>query len=173
MNDSPHAPSSHPTAVRRSLRAIAIFEALKGLAALVAIIGVVDLLHHDLRHLAEALIGRFHLSPDGHYSSIILHYADLLPGANVHALMWLAAGYIGLRAAEAYGLWFDKAWAEWLAALSGAVYVPLELEHLWQRPSLINAAVLLINLIVVLFLARQLLARRKNKNPRQTGDSQA
>jgi uncharacterized membrane protein (DUF2068 family) len=172
MSEIPQAtPSPQPNTTRRALRAIALFEALKGLAALVAIIGVVDLMHHDVRHLTEALIGRFRLNPDGRYTSIILHYAELLPGANLHALMWLAAGYIGLRAAEAYGLWFDKAWAEWLAALSGAVYVPLELEHLLQHPSLINTAVLLINLIVVLFLARQLLARRKNKNPRFAGGS--
>lgn len=152
--------STHPVATRRTLRAIAIFEALKGLAALVAIIGVVDLMHHDVRHLAEELIGRFRLSPDGHYSSIILHYADLLPGANVHTLVPLATAYIMLRFAEAYGLWSDRAWAEWLAALSGALYVPFEVHHLLQRFSFINVLVLIGNLLVVAFLVFQLWRRR-------------
>jgi len=158
---TPIASSSHPVAARRTLRAIAIFEAIKGIAALIAIIGVVDLMHHDARHLAEELIGRFRLSPDGRYSSIILHYADLLPGANVHALMWLATGYVTLRLLEAYGLWRDRAWAEWLAALSGAIYVPLEIHHLMQKASFINALVLVANVIVVAFLAVQLWRRRK------------
>ncbi|MEC5387096.1 DUF2127 domain-containing protein [Uliginosibacterium sp. H3] len=158
---SPIASSPHPVAARRTLRAIAVFEAIKGFAALIAIIGVVDLMHHDVRHLAEALIGRFRLSPDGRYSSIILHYADMLPGANVQALMWLAAGYILLRFMEAYGLWRDKAWAEWLGALSGGLYVPLEIHHFMQRASLVNGLVLLANVIVVAFLAMQLRRRHR------------
>jgi uncharacterized membrane protein (DUF2068 family) len=162
---SPIALSPHPVAARRTLRAIAIFEAIKGLAALIAIIGVVDLMHRDVRHLAEELIGRFRLSLDGHYSSIILHYADLLPGANVHALVWLAIGYITLRLLEAYGLWNDKAWAEWLAALSGGIYLPLELHHLVLRANLINGAVLAGNVIVVAFLALQLWRRRQASRP--------
>jgi uncharacterized membrane protein (DUF2068 family) len=101
------------------------------------------------------------LSPEGHYSSIIRHYADLLPGANLHALVWLAVGYIALRFFEAYGLWLDRAWAEWLAALSGAIYVPLEVHHFMQRPSAINGSVLVANVLVVAFLARQLWLRRK------------
>jgi uncharacterized membrane protein (DUF2068 family) len=158
---SPIASSPHPVAARRTLRAIAIFEAIKGLAALIAIIGLVDLMHHDVRHLAEELIGRFRLDPDGRYSSIILHYADLLPGANVHALMWLAAGYITVRLVEAYGLWRDRAWAEWLAALSGAIYLPIEIHHFMQKASLINGVVLLANVLVVVFMAVQLRRRRR------------
>ena len=161
VKPSPIAASPHPVAARRTLRAIAIFEAIKGLAALIAIIGVVDLMHHDVRHLAEELIGRFRLSPDGRYSSIILHYADLLPGQNLHALMWLAAGYITLRFLEAYGLWRDRAWAEWLAALSGAIYVPIEVHHVMQKASIVNAVVLLANVLVVVFMAAQLWRRRR------------
>jgi uncharacterized membrane protein (DUF2068 family) len=107
------------------------------------------------------LIGRFRLSPEGHYSSIILHYADLLPGANLHTLVWLAVGYITLRFVEAFGLWRDRAWAEWLAAFSGAIYVPLEIHHFMQKASPINGVVLLANVLVVAFLARQLWLRRK------------
>jgi hypothetical protein len=39
------------------LRAIALFEAIKGIAALAVVIGVVDLMHRDVRHLAIELIG--------------------------------------------------------------------------------------------------------------------
>jgi uncharacterized membrane protein (DUF2068 family) len=151
----------HPVAARRTLRAIALFEAVKGLAALIAIVGLTDLMHRDVRHLAEELIGRFRMRPDGHYSSVILHYADLVPGMNMHGLALMAAGYITIRFLEAYGLWNDKAWAEWLAALSGAIYVPFELEHFLHRPTLINGGVLLGNLIVVVFLGLQLWRRRK------------
>src|ERR1035437_9106630 len=83
-----------------TLRAIALFEAIKGIAALAAILGVLDLMHRDVRHLAIELIGRFGQNPDAHYPSIILHYADLLPDANVRSMVLLASGYILVRLLE-------------------------------------------------------------------------
>lgn len=153
--------SINPVATRRTLHAIAIFEAIKGLAALAGMIGVIDLMHHDVRHLAIDLIGRFGQNPEGHYASIVLHYADLLPNADVRALALLATFYILLRLSEAYGLWHDLAWGEWLGALSGALYIPFEVSHLMHRPSFISAAVFVGNVVVVAFLAFQLWRRRR------------
>ncbi len=124
-------------------------------------------MHHDVRHLAIELIGRFGLNPGSRYPSILLHYADLLPGANVRSLVFLAFGYIFVRAFEAYGLWNDRAWGEWLGALSGGLYIPFEIGHLVHRPSIINAAVLTANVFVVSFLAYQLSRRRKGDIVRQ------
>ena len=147
---------THPVAKRRTLRAIALFEAIKGLAAFAGIIGVIDLMHHDVRHLAVDLIGRFGQNPHAHYPSIILHYADLLPGTDVRSLIALASIYIFVRLLEAYGLWNDRAWGEWLGALSGGIYIPLEISHLIQQLSVITATVLAGNIIVVGFLVFQL-----------------
>ncbi len=151
--------ANHPVATRRTLHAIAVFEAVKGIAALAAVIGVLDLLHRDVRHLAIDLIGRFHLNPDGRYPSILLHYADLLPGADLRSLLLLASAYILVRFLEAYGLWNERAWGEWLGALSGGLYIPFEIGHLLHRPSLISAGVLAGNVFVVSFLAWQLRRR--------------
>ena len=152
------------TARRRTLRAIALFEAAKGLAALAAVIGLLDVLrHYNLHHLALALLWRFHLDPQTHYPALLLHYADLLSVINLRTLAPLAIGYISLRLLESYGLWKEKTWAEWLGALSRALYLPLEAGHLMHRTSLINGAVLLANLAVVGFLALQLWQRRNIK----------
>jgi uncharacterized membrane protein (DUF2068 family) len=158
---------AHPVAKRRALRTIAIFEGIKGIAALAAIIGVLDLMHRDVRHLAIDLIGRFGLNPDDRYPSLLLHYADLLPGANVRLMVFLAFGYIFVRLLEAYGLWNDRAWGEWLGALSSGIYIPFEIGHLMHRPSVISAAVLTGNAFVVGFLAFHLWRRRKNYTIRQ------
>jgi uncharacterized membrane protein (DUF2068 family) len=157
----------HPAVKRRTLHAIAVFEAIKGIAALAALIGVIDLMHRDVRHLAIDLIGRFGWNPHARYPSILLHYADLLPDANVRLLVFFASGYIFLRLLEAYGLWNDRAWGEWLGALSGGLYIPFEIRHLVHRPSVISAAVLAINVFVVGFLVFQLWRRRKNDTTRQ------
>jgi uncharacterized membrane protein (DUF2068 family) len=159
--------ATHPVATRRTLHAIAVFEAIKGVTAFAALIGVLDLMHHDARHLAIELIGRFGLNPDARYPSILLHYADILPDANVRLLVFLAAGYILVRLLEGYGLWNDRAWGEWIGALSGGLYIPFEISHLVHRPSAISAVVLAGNVIVVGFLVFQLWRRRKNDTTRQ------
>lgn len=153
----------HPDARRRTLRAIALFEAIKGFAALIASIGLLQLLDHDLRQMVLSMLWRFHLDPATRYPELLLHYADLLSAIDLRSAAPVAAAYIVIRLAEAYGLWRDKSWAEWLAALSGALYIPLEIAHLVHRTTLINATVLLANVGIVCFMAFQLWRRLQVK----------
>ena len=169
MTESPltealHKP--HPDARRRALHVIALFEAIKGGAALLASIGVLSLLHRDngIRGLALALLWRFHLDPSTTYPALLLHYADLLSAINLRSAAPVAAAYIAIRLAEAYGLWKEKTWAEWLAALSGALYIPLEVAHLVHRTTLINATVLIANVGIVCFMAFQLWRRMHSQH---------
>jgi uncharacterized membrane protein (DUF2068 family) len=143
------------------MRAIALLEAIKGVTALAASLGMLSLLHHDLHRIAVALIGHFGLSPGDRYPALIVHYADVLADANRRSLVLLAAGYVTLRLVEAYGLWFEKLWGQWLAALSGALYVPFELRHLVLAPGAIGATVLAGNLAVVGYLVYELWRERK------------
>jgi uncharacterized membrane protein (DUF2068 family) len=144
----------------RTLRAIAVFEALKGAGALAASLGFFSLLHRDLHAPAAALISHFGLDPGGRYPAMVLRYADLIADQNLRNLVLLASGYVTLRLAEAYGLWFARPWGEWLGALSGALYVPFELRHLVHSPTAASAAVLAGNVLVVGYLALQLYRSR-------------
>jgi len=68
----------------------------------------------------------------------------------------LALAYSCVRLIEAYGLWRDRAWAKWLAALSGAIYVPFELYELYLGPSGIKVAALVLNVAVVAYMAHSI-----------------
>jgi len=144
---------SHSVATRRALRAIAVFEALKGAAALAAGLGFLSVLRHDLRRIAATIVDYFGLEPGAHYPSLFLHYAQVLADANVRAVVLLTVGYVTLRSCEAYGLWHERTWGEWLGALSGALYIPFELHHLMHEPSLLGLGVLSVNVLVVAYLA--------------------
>lgn len=152
--------NSKADATRRALHAIALFEGVKGIAALAASLGLLGLAHQDLRQLAFALIGHFHLNPDARYPRLFLNYAEVLDNENLRSVVLLAWAYAAIRLTEAYGLWKDRAWAEWLAALSGAVYIPLEFKHLLEHSTVTNAAVLTGNLCVVLYMVLRLVRRR-------------
>ncbi len=147
---------------RRALRAIALFEATKGVAVLAGLIGLIDLLHSDVQATVLALIGRFGLDPEAPYPSMLLHYAALLPNADVAQLVMLASAYIALRAVEATGLWFAQVWAEYLGALSGGIYIPFEVRHFVHEPSWVNAGIVLINLVIVGYLVYALWLRHQH-----------
>lgn len=144
----------------RALRIIAIFEAIKGIAVLAASVGLISLLHRDFHQIAIELIGHFDLNPNARYPLLLLHYADVLHDVDLRSVVLLAVGYISVRLLEAYGLWNDLAWAEWLGALSGGLYIPLEIHHLLQHASIAGLCVLTGNFFVVGFLVLRLWRRR-------------
>ena len=148
---------------RKTLQAIALYEGLKGVAALAASIGLLSLLHHDLRRLASELIGHFGLDPEKHYPAMLMHYVERINVSDVHSIVVIAFAYAAIRIAEGYGLWHDYAWGEWLGAVSGAIYLPVEIWHQFDRPSWTGAGVFVANLVMVLFLIWRLWRRRKEE----------
>ena len=154
-------PAGEDSKPSRALRTIAGFEALKGIVAMAASLGLLSLLHRGLHQMAAALIGRIGLDPGSHYPAIVLRDIDQLRDANLRSVMLAAAAYVFVRFVEAYGLWNGLTWGEWLGALSGALYVPFELRHLLHRPTLAAAAVVTLNVAVVGYLAWRLWRKRR------------
>ncbi|MGS0740670.1 DUF2127 domain-containing protein [Glaciimonas sp. GG7] len=150
----PHAKS------HRTLQAIAAFEGIKGVAGLAATLGLLSLLHHDIRYLATELIGHFGMDPAAYYPSIFLHYADVLGDQNRRTIMLIGICYVSLRCVESFGLWRNRPWATWLGAVSGGIYIPIEIHHLLFHPSFVNGAVLTGNVFVVAYLVLQIWRKR-------------
>jgi hypothetical protein len=161
--------SQDHTSPTTTLHLIALFEALKGLAGIAGSMGLLSLAHHDIQALAHALIGHFHLDPQAHYPRMLLDEATLLARTDLRQVVVLLWTYSGIRLAEAYGLWRDRAWAECLAAVSGAVYLPLEISHLMHRTTWINASVLALNMAVVAYMVVRLRRRRAPGAPVSDG----
>jgi len=135
------------------LRSIAVFEAVKGILVLAVGFGVWHLRHRDIDDIVDRLVSFLHLNPEGHLSNIFFKAADHLTEKN---LVLVAAGaliYSIIRFAEAYGLWRARAWAEWFALISGTIYVPFEIHALMHHPNLIKWGILLINILIVLYMA--------------------
>lgn len=149
------------TSLRAAVKTMALFEALKGVAALMALLGLLSLLHHDLHHLAMELIGHFGLSPDQRYPSLLLDAVDRLNVTPVHTLVLLGGLYAVVRFVEAWGLWLDKSWGEWFGVLASAVYIPFEVRHVMHKSSWQAVLVLVFNLLLVLVLLARLMQRRK------------
>lgn len=154
--------SSHAAAAVQSaaIRSVAFFEAFKGAVVLLAASGLLSLIHKDVHAVAAAFIDHMHLNPASRYPQIFL---DATLNLHDSRLVMLAAGagtYACVRFVEAYGLYAEKAWAEVLAAVSGAIYVPFELAGILRRPTWHGTAFLAINLVVVALMVGALVQRR-------------
>ena len=140
-------------ASRKVLKSVAIFEATKGVIVLLAGFGMLSLLHHDLRALAVALVGRLHLNPTRHYASIFIEAASRTTDGRLWFIAIIGFVYALFRFVEAYGLWFCRTWAEWLAVISGGIYLPLEVYELFRRVTWMRISALVANLVVVAAIA--------------------
>jgi len=134
------------------LRAIAGYEAAKGALVLLVGLGFLGLIHRDLQAAGEELVRHFHLSPSSHYPRIFLELTAKVTDGWLWGLALGSMLYASLRFAEAYGLWHGKAWAAWLGAVSGAIYVPFEAVELHRKVTILRTASLVVNLLVVGYL---------------------
>jgi len=147
----------------QGVRSVALFEAAKGLIILLAGCGVLSLIHTDAQAVAEELVSHLHLNPANRYPRIFIDLAANLSDSRLWMMAGLAFLYSSLRFIEAYGLWRYRAWAEWFAALSGAVYVPFELYELAKGVSPLKLVTLAVNLFIVIYMSQVLLRRYHNR----------
>ena len=128
---APHATKPGlPPAQRRFLRAVASFELIKGIFVLLVGVIAILLVHKDAWLLAESLLAKLHISTDRHSAQLFLDFADDITDARLWTAARLAFAYSALRFVEAYGLWKERTWAEWVAFGSGTLLIPLEIREL-------------------------------------------
>jgi uncharacterized membrane protein (DUF2068 family) len=152
----------------QALRSVALLEFGKGLLVLAAALSM--LFWVDPGDVASWFIDFLHMSPDRHFAQLLLHMADSLSNAKEWVVLAGACSYSGLRFTEAVGLWRARPWAEWIALISGAVYLPFEIRLLAHRVTVFHAAVLLVNLAIVgfMFYLRIYVPRHENRDPSAT-----
>jgi uncharacterized membrane protein (DUF2068 family) len=132
-----------------SIRAVALFEAAKGALVVGAGFGVLSLAHRDLELVGLGILRHFHLNPASHIPRIFLEAMAKANDLQLWKLAAFALGYALIRFVEAYGLWRQRHWAEWFAALSGAVYIPFEIRGLMHGHGWTAAVALALNVAIV------------------------
>ncbi|MDB5339841.1 MAG: hypothetical protein JWN70_5460 [Planctomycetaceae bacterium] len=147
------------------VRVIALFEAAKAAVVLLAGFGCLALLHRDARHIATQLIKHCHLNPAHHYPQIFIDAASKVTDTHLWLLASLALAYAVIRGAEAYGLWYEQRWAEWLALLSGMIYLPIEFYELCHGVSWMKVCAVVINFLIIIYMAYRL--RRQHQTAGQ------
>jgi len=148
---------------RRVLRTVAGFEFFKGVFVVLMGICAIALLHRDTWLIAESLLARLHISTDHRPAQMFLDFADSITDARLWAAARIAFAYAILRFTEAYGLWKERTWAEWVALVSGTLLLPLEVRELFRGVTFVRCALLIGNLAVVFYMLYIIIVNRRER----------
>ncbi|MEY4489161.1 MAG: hypothetical protein RIQ79_1669 [Verrucomicrobiota bacterium] len=150
------------------VKSVALFEAAKGVLLVLVGIGAVSLVHRDVRVIAAALVGRLHLNPAQGFAGSFVEAAARITDARLWLIASIGFLYAVFRFIESYGLWFEKVWAEWLAVVSGGLFVPLEIYEVAEKFTRVRVCALIVNLAVVCAMIGVLVKNRRIRLAKST-----
>ena len=153
-----------PARAPLGLRTVALIEAAKGLLAWAAACGLLSLRNTDLHAATDAFLLRHGIDPERPYTRLAIESVAKATHSHPHEIICFALVYGAIRLAEAYGLWRAKHWAEWFAAISAGLYLPLEVQHFIYRPGLLAGGIIAFNLVLIWYLAKLLLRQRAHRH---------
>ena len=155
MTKPAHEPAILQGARRvRYLKLIALFKIAKGL--LLLILGISLLFLNARTRWMDALsnwIADEILLEHSKGVAFLLHKLQaVLAGGTLRATGLLALFYSAVLFTEGIGVYMQQRWAELLMIFATASLIPLEVRHVWHRPGLVSALILLANCFIVWFL---------------------
>lgn len=159
----PHPKLGDPAHIK-GVRTVASFEFGKGIVVLLAGLGVFSMRHKDIWGVAESFLEFIHANPHHHFVGIFIDLVYRISDIRLWKVAVLATVYVTLRFVEAYGLWYIRPWAEWLAIASGSIYIPFEVADLLRRPDIIRLLIILINVAIVLYMLMLRLEAAKKRH---------
>ncbi len=150
----------------RYLRLIGLFKIGKGV--LLLLVGVSLLFLNARTRWMDALSNwtadEILLEHSKTFAYLLHRLQTVLADGALRATGFLALFYSVVLFTEGTGVYMQQRWAEFLMIFATAALIPIEVHHLWHRPGLIGALILLANCFIVWFLYR-VLKRDKVKAP--------
>src|SRR6266496_1849482 len=162
MRPSEASPNPH-RGQHRILRAVALFEFFKGSFVILMGFCALALVHKDTWLIAQSLLALFHISTDRRSAQLFLDFADNVTDARLWAAARIAFAYAALRFTEAYGLWRERTWAEWIAFVSGTLLLPFEVRELLRGVTFLRCGLLVGNLAIVCYMLYVILVNRRER----------
>jgi uncharacterized membrane protein (DUF2068 family) len=151
LKSLPH-PAVHDPEHIKGLRTVATIELTKGMIVVLAGLGLLSMRHRNIWGVAESLLEFLHVNPYHHYVGVFIDLISRISDVRLWKIAAVAGVYAILRFVEGYGLWYGLPWAEWMAAITGGMYIPFEAADLIRRPTWFRLLVIVINSVIVLYM---------------------
>jgi len=137
------------------LKLIIAWKIAKAVFLILVAVGAFSLIHKDVHAMAESAVVHFGLDPAGPRIHGALEklgkFATPTRKAEVGAGAIVFAAFVLV---EAWGLWNRRIWAEVLTIVATSLLIPVEVYELCRHPGWGKVVTLLVNALIVLYLAR-------------------
>jgi len=147
----------------RGLMAIAALKFVNGFGLLALGLGALHYLHGDIEKDVAHWMELLRADPHNKY---LIWLLQKLSNVDEHRLRQLSVGtffYSALFLLEGTGLAMAKRWAEYLTIVTTASLMPLEMYEIYVRTTVPRVVVLVVNIVVVWYLARELKRTKKQR----------
>lgn len=141
-----------------SIKAVAIYEIVKGIGALLGATAL-WLWHKDLDQWLATATNTWQQNFGQLLAAQVESIVQLAQKAshNWTLFLLLIFAYASLRFMEAYGLWQDKTWAYWFSVIGYGIFIPVELYYLFANTfDGFNLFILLLNIVIVIVVYRNM-----------------
>lgn len=141
-----------------SIKAVAIYEIVKGVGALIGA-GALWLWHTDLARWLNTATDTW----QRHFGQLLAPQVDSVvtlaqqASKNWTLFLLFIFVYASIRFIEAYGLWQDKTWAYWFSVVGYGIFIPIELYYLIVSPfDWFKLGIFILNIIIVIVVYRNM-----------------
>jgi len=136
------------------LRLIIVWKFVKAVVLVGLGITAFALVHSDIQALALRAVRWLGLDPAGHRVARALAMAAGLTPDRIAVIGVGAIIYACVMMLEGWGLHRRRTWAEWLTIILTSLLIPIEVYELARYPSLGKVLTLVVNVLIVIYLAR-------------------
>jgi uncharacterized membrane protein (DUF2068 family) len=142
---------------------IAAFKVAQALLFLAIGVGALKLLHKDVGDVISQLADHLRFNPESRLIIFIMDKASLINDRLLRRIGEMGFIYAALDLTEGIGLYFEKAWAEYLTLVITASFLPWEVFEIFRRLTLIRVGLLAANALVLFYLLKLVIERKRSR----------
>lgn len=147
----------------RGLLLIGLFKLSKAVLSIALGVGALKLVHHDLGVVVLRVSDVLKIDPESRFVALLMSKADLIGAPQLKHFSALTFSYAVICLVEGTGLMLEKRWAEYFTISLTVLALPWECFELSKEVTALRLALLIINLIVLAYLAWLLRRQRRRE----------
>lgn len=136
------------------LKLIILYKTTMGISELILTVVLLNFLDKDLESMITGYIQASNLDLDGFFVQAVMKNAGMVSGGMVRNALIILFLFGVFNLVESYGLHKRMKWGEWLTVIATGSLIPFEIIAVVQHFSAVKLLVLVINCLIVYYLAK-------------------
>lgn len=136
------------------LYVIVIYKFLTGFIEIAATLSFIYFFDNDLVTVFRSIATMFNLDMNGYAIKAAFTQAASIGTGTIYSVTAIIFCFGVINTIEGYGLCLRRRWAEWLTVIATSLLIPFEIYAIVVRLAFYKIAILVINVIIVYYLAK-------------------